>query len=415
MIQSQSLAQTKPRTRNSMPTKQTPSVTTPKAWVVTYILGINSEIWIERQLNSFTAVKPELVYWEIVNESKTLKPIRKHQLKFRLAPKNRLNRWGMLLRRLPQLNFFGSAGKEYRHLCALAEQEKPEVILCHFGHSSLRMLPIAKKYNIPLVAHFHGLDLSSSLKDRWYRWSLLKQHEAFAKIIVVGESQKNWMLNNGVPEEKLHLIPCGVPIDAFQPNERPADRPIRFTTVSRLVPWKGVDISMKAFAKTKKLVPQAAMEIVGEGDSLNELKTLAKELGIEDSVTFAGALTPDQVRDRLQDSDVFLQHSIDHSNGWYEGFGVSITEASAMELPVIVSRCGGIPDQVNHEETGYIVPQHDIEGMAKLMVGLARDSDLRRKMGKAGRERVMENFDTANQVRKLEAVMTEAIANQIKP
>jgi glycosyltransferase involved in cell wall biosynthesis len=307
---------------------------------------------------------------------------------------------------LPTGNFFASKGSERRELEQLVAEWRPDVMLCQFGHYALRLLPIAEKYNVPLVAHFHGLDISSSIQqDRWYRWSLKKSISRFSEVICVGSEQRRRLLELGVSSSRIHLIPCGVPTNEFRFSNRKTGAVIRFISVGRLVEWKGVHHTIKSFAKASKEMMNAELMIVGDGPESDALKKLSHDLGVGESVTFAGSIPVLEVRDLLQESDVFVQHSVDHSNGWFEGFGVSIAEAAAMGLPVLVSACGGILDQVVDEVTGMVVPQRDEDSMAEGMMRLAADSDLRERMGAAGRKRMIEYFDTTNQIKKLEEVL----------
>lgn len=377
----------------------------PKIWIVSQKLGVNSEPWIERQLERFSEIEPILVYWSLENLTPVLSKLKRYQLEGNKEPESFLKKWKNRLLNLSSRNFCSPHGAEKTSLEELFESKKPSAILCHFGHIALRILPIALKHNIPIVVHFHGLDLSSSLNNRWYRWSLKKHLPSFTSIVVVGEMQKDWILKESLPPEKVHLIPCGVPTEEFTPLPRTPSTKIRFVTVSRLVPWKGINFCIEAFSKIVKEHPSAQLEIIGDGPQLAELQNQAETLGIEQNVIFLGSTSPNEVRNRLQHSDVFLQHSINYSNGWYEGFGVSVTEASAMELPVIVSRCGGIPDQVVDGETGYIIEQQDVEALSEAMKSLIENPDLRFQLGKNGRIRAKTHFDTTRQVKKLEAVL----------
>jgi glycosyltransferase involved in cell wall biosynthesis len=74
-------------------------------------------------------------------------------------------------------------------------------------------------------------------------------------------------------------------------------------------------------------------------------------------------------------------------------------------MPVVATDCRGIPDQVVDGVTGFLVPQRDVSAMAAAMARLAGESDLRRRLGKAGRERAVEMFDTKKQIAKLEDVL----------
>jgi glycosyltransferase involved in cell wall biosynthesis len=306
-------------------------------------------------------------------------------------------------------NFFGAVGVEKRRMVDVLRRENASAILCHFGQNALRVLPAAEAAGIPLVVHFHGLDISSSLNNRWYRWSLKRSLPKFAAIVCVGSQQKERLIGLGVAADRIHLIPCGVPVSRFPLSRRPPDPAgIRFICVSRLVEWKGVDFCIKAFARLGEKLPGSRLVIVGDGAERAKLETLAAELGVAKAVEFTGSQSELQVRAHFESADIFLQHSLNHSSGWFEGFGVSVAEASAMGLPVVVSACGGMLDQVVDGATGIIVPQRDDLAMSDAMLRLGVDPALRARMGDQGRERMVRHFDTELQVAKLEQVLMDA-------
>jgi colanic acid/amylovoran biosynthesis glycosyltransferase len=253
------------------------------------------------------------------------------------------------------------------------------------------------------VCHFHGLDLSSSLGNKWYRRSLEVHAPRFAAAITVGTRQCQ-MLAPFFPPERTALIPCGVPVAEFTRREGEVrSGEARFVTVSRLVPQKGVDHVIRALAT---LPPgMARLDIVGDGPERAALERLAQDLGTTGEVTFLGAQPPSGVRAALSQATALIQHSLDAPDGWFEGFGVTVAEASAMEVPTIASRCGGLMDQVINGETGFLVPQRDHGALASAMRRLAEDSMLRDRMGHAARIRTTAMFDMEGQVAKLENLL----------
>jgi glycosyltransferase involved in cell wall biosynthesis len=253
------------------------------------------------------------------------------------------------------------------------------------------------------------MDCSSMLRNRWYRRSLRRNLRHFDAVVVVGHHQRERLVALGAPAERVHVIPCGAPTASFAPATAPNDGgPFRVVTVARLVEFKGTAETIRAFAA---LDAERAAEfiVVGDGPERETLVTLAADLGVAGRVQFRGALGPDAVRRELQRSDAFVLHALDGANGACEGFGVAATEAAACGLPVVASRCGGLPDQVVHGETGFLVEQRDIAGTAQALARLRDDADLRDRLGAAGRHRACTHFDTALAVDRLENLILECL------
>lgn len=380
----------------------------PVLWVVARDLGVTSQIWLLRQIEGFTRFRPVVVTWkDHRKEPSGGFPV--HVLPFRPDLDGGRDRWLNRGLRLHHGNFLASQGAERRHLLGLAQRDPPDAILAHFGHVALRVLPVARALGVPLTVHFHGLDLSSSLRNPWYRKSLLRHLDDFAAVVTVGRRQAEWMgAHRRGPAE---IIPCGVPVAEFtrrpdDPATIPEGGVPDFVVISRLVPQKGVDVCLRALAR----LPRGSLRltVIGDGPEEAALKRLAADLGVTGDVAFRGALSSREVRAALLGARALIQHSLDW-NGWFEGFGVTVSEASAMELPTIASRCGGLMDQVVEGETGLLTEQRDEAALAQAMARLAGDADLARRMGRAARARTVERFDTADQIARLEALLLSTL------
>lgn len=383
----------------------------PRLWVVCPEYGVASQTWLWRQIVGFRRFDVSVSTARL--ERLEGYPLGDIPLRVRPELSTRMHGGRWLVDRavnLPSRNFMGLRGRDRAVVEAdLLEDTVPDVALAHFGHTAVRILPLTRRLGVPLVAHFHGFDLSSSLRNnRWYRWSLQAALPSFASVVVVGTQQAEVVEDLGVPRDRIHLVPCGVPITEFDARPAPQDdEPIRFISLSRLVEQKGVDISLAAFALVAERRSEVHFDVVGDGPQRASLEAAVSRLGVGDRVTFHGDIAPDGVRELLRSAHVFVQHSIERG-GWFEGFGVSVTEAAATALPVIVSRCGGLLDQVIDGETGLLVAQGDIAGMAAAMERLADEPELRERLGRSGRERAVAHFDTATQVRRLEDVLGTA-------
>lgn len=209
----------------------------------------------------------------------------------------------------------------------------------------------------------------------------------FAKSIAVSQSVKNQLAELGLSKKKVEVIYNGIDIQKFQPQKtiKPHSNKINIGTVCRLSPEKGVDFLIKAFAKAYQENKDLILMIVGEGSEKEELIKLAKQLNIKDQVYFLG--WQDNIPNFLNSIDIFALTPTRR-----ESFGISAAEASACELPVIATNISGLKEVVKDRETGIVVKSENIESISQAILKLTNDPDLRSQMGKAGRQRVRENF-----------------------
>ena len=328
-----------------------------------------------------------------------------HVLKGDPAPYDGAGRWRHRLRNLLERNYYAAVGRERQQLADILRRDQPAVILCYFGDIAMRVLPVARRANVPVVAYMHG-DFQF-LHNRWHRWSLASVARGFAAVVVINQIEREWMLRHGVLEKNLHVIPCGAPTDVFCPRIQAPEGPMRFVMVSRLSPAKGCEWSIRAFAQVAAELTDSELHIYGDGPLKDQLQRMVRELGLVARVAFHGWVAEHQLAVVLPRYDVFLQHSIDK-----EGFGVSIVEAAACGLPVVVTGVRCIVEHVVDQKTGFCVPERDVQAMASAMRKLARSPELRRRLGSAGRVRAVELYDSATQTRRLEQVLLRVVGGR---
>lgn len=187
----------------------------------------------------------------------------------------------------------------------------------------------------------------------------------------------------------IEVVPFGVETDRFKPRSTKATGKITIGTVKTLHPKYGIDTLIQAFALLRqRLDGPFSLKIVGKGDHRTEYEQLARSLGLATDVMFTGAVAHEDVPDALRSIDIFVAVSRWDS----ESFGVAIIEASACQLPVIVSDAGGLPEVVIDNVTGIIVPREDPARLADALARLVMDESLRNKMGDAGRVHVLTNY-----------------------
>jgi len=157
--------------------------------------------------------------------------------------------------------------------------------------------------------------------------------------------------------------------------------------VGRLVPAKGQHILLEACAILKKQGTAFRLAFVGDGPDRASLEKHARSHGIETQVTFTGALGQDKVREQYDQADIFVLAS------FAEGVPVVLMEAMAKEIPVISTRITGIPELIDHQHDGLLAVPGDPEDLARQLAALISDPDLRTRLGKAGRQKVIERYN----------------------
>ncbi|MGW5732089.1 MULTISPECIES: glycosyltransferase family 4 protein [Streptomyces] len=193
----------------------------------------------------------------------------------------------------------------------------------------------------------------------------------------------------GVDEKTFHPGSGG---DAVRARLGLTDRPV-VVCVSRLVPRKGQDTLILAMPRILAAEPEAVLLVVGGGPYEKDLRKLAAETGVSDSVRFTGSVPWEELPAHYGAGDVFAMPCRTRRGGLdVEGLGIVYLEASATGLPVVAGDSGGAPDAVLDGETGWVVRGGSPEAAADRIVTLLGDAELRQRMGERGREWVEERW-----------------------
>jgi colanic acid/amylovoran biosynthesis glycosyltransferase len=189
---------------------------------------------------------------------------------------------------------------------------------------------------------------------------------------------------------KLRVVHCGIdPRALAPPGRRLADGPLRVLTVGRLVPGKGHAVLLEALARLREDGVETQATFVGDGPEHEALERLAAELRLD--VRFAGAVGQDELGAYYDAAQLFCLPT------FAEGLGVVLLEAMASGLAVVSSLVMGVPEVVEDGESGLLVRPGRPDLLADALARLAAAPELRERMGRAGRRRVVEEFDVGRQ------------------
>jgi glycosyltransferase involved in cell wall biosynthesis len=254
------------------------------------------------------------------------------------------------------------------------------------------------------------------LRGRLYRRLDLLLMRRFTHLIAVSQATKDEMTTAGVPAAMVSVIHNAIETDIWSPTSVSTNLrkelglgnafPI-IGYVGRIMPEKDLDTWLHAAALVAKKFPDAAFVLVGEGRdgrTLQYLRDLATSLGISKRVIFPG----------YQENLPPFYHSFDifFMSSRREGLPNSILEAMALGLPVVTTDVAGTKELVINGETGFVLAQQNVYGLAQALTTLANDHDMRSRMGLASRRRVEREFSFAGRLQRIETVYEQLVRGQ---
>jgi glycosyltransferase involved in cell wall biosynthesis len=258
----------------------------------------------------------------------------------------------------------------------------------HFAHTPAQIAMYASGFSgIPFTITAHANDI--------FERGLLLACKArrSTKMLTISEFNREFLLSLGIPADKLAVVRCGV---AF--GRRPemahssADAVFRIGTLCRLVEKKGVDDLLRALVVLRAEAKPVSLVIVGEGPQRDGLWRLCRELGLEHSVEFKGAMEHEAVVEWLRSLDAFVLACKKDGHGDMDGIPVALMEAMSQAIPVVSTRLSGIPELVVHEQTGLLASPADPDDLARQIRRLMSDPSLRASLATAGTDHVRAEF-----------------------
>lgn len=173
--------------------------------------------------------------------------------------------------------------------------------------------------------------------------------------------------------------------------------PIKIVSVARLHWIKGLEYVLETLSLLNKSGVDFEYTIIGEGNDYERLVFAAYQLGIKEKVFFEGKKAPQEIKKILQESDIYVQYSI------HEGFCNAVLEAQAMGLLCVVSDGGGLPENVLHERTGWVVSKRNPKALADQLIKVMNLSESDRiRISQAAIKRVKEKFSLKKQRKEFE-------------
>lgn len=287
--------------------------------------------------------------------------------------------------------------KSLKHLKSCIKKFQPDILHAHYA-SSYGLLGALSGFH-PFIISVWGSDIYDFPRKSFLHKLIVKYNFKKADRIL---STSNCMAEQTrkYTQKNITVTPFGIDLNIFRPFETEryfSKNDIVIGTIKTLEKIYGISYLINAFKllKTKEEHQNLKLLIVGGGTQEAELKLLTKELGIDNEVVFTGFVSYNEMPKYYNMLDIYVALSIS------ESFGVAIIEASACEKPVVVSNVGGLPEVVEHGVTGFVVPKCDAQAAAEAINNLIINSNLRKDIGSAGRNRVKKFYNWQNNLEQM--------------
>jgi glycosyltransferase involved in cell wall biosynthesis len=196
----------------------------------------------------------------------------------------------------------------------------------------------------------------------------------------VSDSTRRDLVRRGIDPERAIVVHNGLDFERYDLEDPPPrfERPT-LVHLGRLMRYKSADVAVQAMAYVHAGLPEARLVVAGDGPDLQRLQRLARRLGVEQAVEFAGYLPHEDKVRLLWQSHVLLNPSPK------EGWGLTVLEANACGVPVVASRRPGLVDSVRDGETGTLVPYGNARAFAVAALAFLRDPERRASYGDRAR------------------------------
>ena len=272
-----------------------------------------------------------------------------------------------------------------------------DVFIAHFGPAGVTAAKLRELGVIrgKIATIFHGIDISSREVLNHYTPEYQQLFRRGDLMLPISDLWAGRLQKMGCPREKIAVSRMGVDMTRFSPRpvKAPAT-PLEIISVARLTEKKGLHVAIEACRQLKEQGVAFRYRILGIGPWERRLRTLIEQYQLEDVVEMPGFKPSHEVKAMLDDADVFLLPSVTGADGDMEGIPVALMEAMAVGIPVVSTLHSGIPELVEADKSGWLVPENDARALAQRLAAFSQlDTDELTTVVKRAREKVEHDFN----------------------
>lgn len=263
----------------------------------------------------------------------------------------------------------------------IIKEENPDIIHLHSRRGADVLGGIAARLKGIRCIHTRRVD-----NPEYRLWAKTK-YRLYNRVITISQGIREILVKEGVPQGKIVCVPSAVDTAAYNtPCDRLSflnefdleEKTLACGVVAQFIQRKGHKYLLEAIPEILSIHPTVRFLFFGKGPLEGELRTMSKDLGIADSVIFAGFR--DDLDRYMGCFDLLIHPAL------MEGLGVSLLQAAAAGIPIVATWVGGIPEIVADGVNGYLVPKGDSKSLSGAVIKILSDNDLAARLGNKGRK-----------------------------
>lgn len=321
-----------------------------------------------------------------------------------------------LIRLWEMLNYIIKVGKTFRRLL---KQTETNIVICGDTLETGWLMSLIPHKFIK-INYIHGEELTQNISHglfrrflRFFQFNTIKK--ADMNIVVSSFTKAQVIARTNILPNKIKLLPNFVDLSRFKPIENRKlkrkklgwNQEIVIITIARLIKRKGIDQVIKALNSIENdynSVPDWKYFIGGIGPERRNLEKLVQNYGLKDKIIFLDYIPDNSLANFYGAADIFIMANRE-IEGDTEGFGIVFLEANACGTPVIGGKAGGTLDAIKDGYSGFRVNSNNTREVARALLKLMKDENLRKKMGKQAIGYIKKSYSLLQRVKNFETLI----------
>ena len=291
--------------------------------------------------------------------------------------------------------------KGYREIKAVVREFRPDFIYDRYASFNYSCVAVARQAHLPLLLEVNSpYSFQKKAYEKLYFKKLLKIIETktcrdASCVLVVSTPLKEYLVNNGVPKEKIEVIPNGADPEVFHPSVDGNSVRAKYGIQDRCIigfvgilrPWHGLELLLEVFSKLEHERKNLHLLIIGNGPSEKDLISLSQKMGIAHRTTFTGRVSHEEMRSYIAALDIAVS-----PRATFYASPMKILEYMAIALPVIAPNMANIRDIVENGKDGLLFDPENKDSLRDMLNRVDGDQELRKKIGLNARKKIEQSY-----------------------